>query len=251
MQKLCALIEFSLLGLGLAPGRFQEVCRLDVTMFKWYHCLYYGFVSKKKGSYKSAAGKFIEHRLPPCLERCLLLFRAIVQKHGTYAPQGKQLLPTMPSTRSYSVIHLAKEIFDITSESLDLYHIRHFFHTTINILFPDGASEYGVLVASPQISRRAGHSFQTTTTNYATLRENWYDGCYEEFFYFMGDTDMSHPNYIPSEPKCCRFCGSNSPFSVLRQGSNSTFCGSNSPFSVLRQGSKSPFSIFYLYCGVL
>ena len=39
MQKLCALIEFSLLGLGLAPGRFQEVCRLDVTMFKWYHCL--------------------------------------------------------------------------------------------------------------------------------------------------------------------------------------------------------------------
>ena len=200
MQKLCALIEFSLLGLGLAPGRFQEVCRLDVTMFKWYHCLYYGFVSKKKGSYKSAAGKFIEHRLPPCLERCLLLFRAIVQKHGRYAPQGKQLLPTMPSTRSYSVIHLAKEIFDITSESLDLYHIRHFFHTTINILFPDGASEYGVLVASPQISRRAGHSFQTTTRNYATLRENWYDGCYEEFFYFMGDIDMSHPNYIPSEP---------------------------------------------------
>ena len=200
MQKLCALIEFSLLGLGLAPGRFQEVCRLDVTMFKWYHCLYYGFVSRKKGSYKSAAGKFIEHRLPPCLERCLLLFRAIVQKHARYAPQGKQLLPTMPSTRAYSVIHLAKEIFGITSTSLNIFHIRHFFHTTINILFPDGASEYGVLVASPQISTRAGHSFQTTTRNYATHWDNWQDRYYEEYFNFMGDKDMSHPNYIPSEP---------------------------------------------------
>ena len=57
IEKLCALLELSLFGLGLGSSRLEQVSNISTTAFAWgYDCLYYAMTSRKRGSIKAKSG---------------------------------------------------------------------------------------------------------------------------------------------------------------------------------------------------
>lgn len=223
IEKLCSILELSLFGVGLGPGRFGEVSDLLTTAFHWaYNCFYYGLVSRKRGSMKAKSADIVEHKLPPCLDRCLLLTRVIFTTMTSLTFGSKKLFPTLKN-RSYSMMHLVRSIFGLKADVGNTIQVRHLFHSILNIFYPDGVSKYGHTITMPGLCVMAGHSAETGKQSYSSKPVFWREQLFVDYHYNLGDrTRVIETTIIPQSP-----CLESDALDILKMvfGTNASFRG--------------------------
>ncbi len=202
IEKLCALLELSLFGLGLGSSRLEQVSNISTTAFAWgYDCLYYGMTSRKRGSIKAKSGDLEEHKLPLCIERCLFLTRLIFANMPGLTFGSKQLFPTLPSKR-YTMMHLVRSIFELKPDVGETIQVRHLFHSILNILYPDGVSEYGLMITMPGLCEMCHHSPETGRLKYSGKLLFWKQQAYFDYHFHLGDRTRATGNKIIPQSPC-------------------------------------------------
>jgi len=201
IEKLCSILELTLYGLGLGSGRLEQVIHISTTAFKWAHnCFYYGLGSLKRGSIKAKSGDLEEHKLPFCLDRCLLLTRLIFTKLTCLDFGSKKLFPTLPS-RKYSMMHLVRSIFGLKDDVGETIQVRHLFHSILNILYPDGVSLYGITITMPGLCGMCHHSPETGRLKYSGKPVYWKEQFFLDYHHNLGDrTSVIDTKIIPQAP---------------------------------------------------
>lgn len=192
LQKLCALLEFSLLGFGLGVGRHMEVESIELNAFSWLQSsLFYGLVSRKTGSVLAREGRFVLHKLPAIISRCLLLTRRVITAKVGHPKEGK-LFPPLPN-RAYDTMSLVRSIFELGPNEGDMVQVRQFFHTLINMWYPTGLPMYGSTIASQEVAEQAGHSHQTASASYMSRSIAWKEKLMSNYHFNLGDTSIITP----------------------------------------------------------
>ena len=202
IEKLCSILELTLFGLGLGAARLEQVSHISLTAFQWnYNCFYYGMGSLKKGSISAKPSDIEEHKLPSCLDRCLLLTRIIFSKMHWLNFEHKQLFPTLPK-RKFFMTHLVRSIFKLDRNVCETIHVRHLFHSILNILYPDGIDNYGSTISMPGLSSMSHHTQQTASASYSTQFAYWKERFYLDFHHHLGcPTIVSENKIVPQAPR--------------------------------------------------
>lgn len=202
IEKLCSILELTLFGLGLGAARLEQVSHISLTAFRWsYNGFYYGMGSLKKGSISAKPSDIEEHKLPSCLDRCLLLTRTIFSKMHWLNFEHKQLFPTLPK-RKFFMTHLVRSIFKLDRNVGETIHVRHLFHSILNILYPDGIDNYGSTISMPGLSSMSHHSKQTASASYSTQFAYWKERFYLDFHHRLGcPTIVSENKVVPQAPR--------------------------------------------------
>jgi len=156
------LIEMTFHGCGGGAARFTEL--INPTM---HHCLYanetiyYSFLSLKVYNHASTKFKFVKRKLPPVIGRYFLLYRSIIQHHGSRLlknefdaslafPERGGKSPTV------TVRHVIQDLFGF--ERLpELVQVRHLTKSSKTCLT---ASDIG--------ASKMGHSARTHATTYSS-----------------------------------------------------------------------------------
>lgn len=201
LQKLCALLEFSLYGFGLGVGRHMEVESIELNAFSWMQSsLFYGLVSRKTGSVLAREGRFVLHKLPAIISRCLLLTRRVITAKVGHPKDGK-LFPTLPN-RTYTMMSLVRSIFELGPNEGEMVQVRQFFHTLINMWYPTGLPMYGSAIASQEVAEQAGHSAQTAIASYVSRPIAWKAKLLSNYHFNLGDTSIITPKRtLPRAPR--------------------------------------------------
>ena len=247
LQKLCALLEFSLFGFGLGVGRHMEVESIELNAFSWLQSsLFYGLVSRKTGSVQAREGRFVLHKLPAIISRCLLLTRRVITAKVGHPKEGK-LFPTLPN-RTYTMMTLVRSIFELGPNEGEMVQVRQFFHTLINMWYPTGLPMYGSMIASKEIAEQAGHSQQTAAGWYMSRPIAWREKVMSHYHFCLGDTSIITPKCTVH--RAPRTSSEIEELIKLLFGPNSTFRndGQKQALSVMLNNSHS-HRAFLLPCG--
>ena len=75
LMKLTGVAMICLQGFGLGSTRVSELFRIEQHQLCWkIGCLYYVTISNKRRSSSLSCKKTVEHKLPACISRYLLLY---------------------------------------------------------------------------------------------------------------------------------------------------------------------------------
>ena len=175
-----AVLELTVLGLGLGASRHKEAFRMEA--FKFGLRVIDGKVvfhtkSDKVYSILSKAGQLIEHLLPASISRFILLHFWVVFESSAFdnlkqphESVDRPVLPNLKAGRTYLMKDLAKELFHLREAPGDRI-LRQFFTSLTNYLFNDREEPTTfeeILVADPHTAASSGHSASTHRTTYAT-----------------------------------------------------------------------------------
>lgn len=195
---MCFTIAFSSIeliissGMGVGAGRHTELFDLTMNRTHWFRGdLFYTLVSKKVGSTTARGGSVTEFMLPRCISRCILLARHIfVIKYKDELMETNKLLPCMKA-RHYRMTDATKSIFNIRNTTIDDTYVRQFFTSLLNILYPDGHCNFGVLVSSDEITLRSNHSRVTAKKHYSTSIGSSNFELWRDFHKLIGDSSYT------------------------------------------------------------
>ncbi len=119
------------------------------------------------------------------------------------------------------MIHLVRSIFKLDLNVGSTIHVRHLFHSILNILYPDGVDKYGVTVSMPGLSTMCHHTQQTANASYLTKFAYWKEKFFLDFHSQLGcPTSVSGTKIIPQAPRV-----DSDAYNILKMvfGANATF----------------------------
>ena len=180
LERMMAVLEFVVLGLGLGASRHAECFRMEAFRFSFRtideQVLFYT-KSDKVYSILSKSGKLIEHLLPQSISHFILLHFWVVFESGAFDgltdPNLTVNRPVVPNLkkRDYEMKDLAKEIFHLPQVPGDR-QLRQFFTSLTNYLFNDNDEPFTfeeMVVADPETSERSQHSAGTHRRIYPSI----------------------------------------------------------------------------------
>ena len=183
LDRLASYLCVGFFGLGCGAMRGSELDESMLSDVNWHrNTVYYtSRPTKQYSSMASTATKKVEHKLPPCLSRCFLLFRLIMNVQEGF--ELKELVP-----RRIGAKHAMKEaIVELFNLELvpDKIQVRHLFTSITDVIFGDGTME-GALTAAPEVAQMSGHSAATHRQHYPTIVFDGRERIYRTFHQRLG-----------------------------------------------------------------
>ena len=176
--RLMGLTYLCFYGLGLGSFRFAELVRLGLEHTVWSSNgeIRYTATSEKKGTALSDGSRIVNHRLPRCISRCILMFRLMV-----HLDSGKLWFDSADGYES-NMIEEIVILFSLDSRP-NLRDVRQFFVSLTNILFDDSDSSF---CAKEDVTNYSGHSKTTQRIHYRTNRADREDELFQGYWTALG-----------------------------------------------------------------
>jgi superfamily II DNA helicase RecQ len=187
LDRLTALVELSLHGLGCGAMRKEELSRVLNHQVDFRHGSFYYYSQNCKAPHVySKVSELIEHKLPKVLGRVALLYRTVIQRK---LPDCDLSFVRYRPDRQYWMVDLVRELFGLYSTPTAL-QVRHMWTGITNVIFP--SVQNNVIVATNDVAEMSGHSAETHRAFYGSAIEGGTrEGTYEKYHRALGELQSS------------------------------------------------------------
>ena len=172
-ERMNALVMISLHGFGLGSTRVTELYRLEQHQLCWKgDSLYYLMISNKRRSSLMDSKKTVEHKLPYCVSRYLLLYDYIGREYAKgrdYFLFQKETVTIESEHNNVFFFEEFQRLFDLPSKC-DCLQMRHLYTSICNYLFPSSGKKVdnAILSTTSQVAEMSGHTVETHEAHYAS-----------------------------------------------------------------------------------
>lgn len=173
VEKITGLVMICLHGLGLGSTRVTELYQLEQHQLSWKcDSLYYLTTSNKRRSSTMDSKKRVEHKLPYCISRYLLLYDYIGREFASgrdYFLFKKGTIEIESDHKNVFFYEEFQRLFDLPTKC-NCLQMRHLYTSICNYLFPSSGDKVDsvIISTSSQIAEMSGHSVETHDAHYSS-----------------------------------------------------------------------------------
>ena len=216
IEHLTGIVMITLHGTGLGATRVSEIFRIKLHQMCWKGgSFYYKTTSNKRRSSKAGSKKSVDHKLPRCLSRYLVLYDWIGREFSKgrdefiFSSDDRNEMTVSNYNNQYFYTEFSS-IFEIQSE-IPCLVMRHLYTSICNHLFPSSTDhlEGNMVSAIEDIAEMSGHTTETHDRYYSSsiCKESQFDKyhCALGAHILLDSTENTQPLKIATESDCLHY----------------------------------------------